>query len=417
MNNAITTESIAELVRSHGTIPAPDVGKHFGQPHWTREIESAAKPLIESGQITISAEHGVVWNHDFQGDLYIAVPHELKARRQWVMWRWAKREGEDKPTKPPYKPTSRFLNRQKAKNNDPYTWTDFQSVCKPRLSDTPCFGVLPKDYDDRGTECGCVFSGIGYVFSEDDPYCGIDIDDCLDDQENLKAWAEPIVKRLKAVAYGEVSPSGNGIKFWTKAKLPDSMNTGTKQPCEDGAIEAYHRKRYFTVTGRGKGEIADGQSEVDWLVEQYLKPEPLATRTEQGTHTPASSSNLSADEVIAKIKNSPQRYKFEALMKGDIKGYHHEDGKPDPSRADLGLCSILAYWSQEHAVIDAIFRQSDLIRPKWDKRHRADKATYGEMTIEEALSGKSETYQTKRKPQSKTKRRLYRDQKFYGRKR
>ena len=87
MNNAITTESIAELVRSHGTIPAPDVGKHFGQPHWTREIESAAKPLIESGQITISVEHGVVWNHDFQGDLYIAVPHELKARRQWVMWR------------------------------------------------------------------------------------------------------------------------------------------------------------------------------------------------------------------------------------------------------------------------------------------------------------------------------------------
>ena len=61
MQNNITTEAIAELVRSHGTIAALDVGKHFGQPHWTGLIESTAKPLIESGQITISADQGVVW--------------------------------------------------------------------------------------------------------------------------------------------------------------------------------------------------------------------------------------------------------------------------------------------------------------------------------------------------------------------
>ena len=75
-NHPITTEAIAELVRSHGTIPAPDVGRHFGQPYWTGEIESAATPLIESGQITISAEHGVVWNHD-SGDLSHAVPTDM----------------------------------------------------------------------------------------------------------------------------------------------------------------------------------------------------------------------------------------------------------------------------------------------------------------------------------------------------
>ena len=75
-NHPITTEAIAELVRSHGTIPAPDVGRHFGQPYWTGEIESAATPLIESGQITISAEHGVVWNHD-GGDLCLAVPTDI----------------------------------------------------------------------------------------------------------------------------------------------------------------------------------------------------------------------------------------------------------------------------------------------------------------------------------------------------
>ena len=57
----ITTVAIADFVKAHGTITAPAVGKHFGQPYWTGEIEKAAKPLIESGQITISSEQGVVW--------------------------------------------------------------------------------------------------------------------------------------------------------------------------------------------------------------------------------------------------------------------------------------------------------------------------------------------------------------------
>ena len=155
MENNITTEAIAELVRSHGTIPAPDVGKHFGQPYWTGDIESAAKPLIESGQITISSEEGVVWNHNFKGNLYPAVPQELKALRQWVLWREKQRDG--KPTKIPYQ-----VSGVKAKTDTPETWTDYQSAIEHR---------------DR-------FSGVGFVFSEDDPYCGIDLDNCLDANGN-----------------------------------------------------------------------------------------------------------------------------------------------------------------------------------------------------------------------------------------
>jgi len=32
------------------------------------------------------------------------------------------------------------------------------------------------------------------------------------------------------------------------------------------------------------------------------------------------------------------------------------------------------------------------MRPKWDERHRADGATYGQMTIEVALAGRTEFY-------------------------
>ena len=340
-------------------------------------------------------------------DIYSAVPQELKERRQWVMWRWAKREDEDKPTKPPYKPTSRFLNRQKAKNNDPYTWTDFQSVCKPRLSDTPCFGVLPEDYDDRGTECGCVFSGIGYVFSEDDPYCGIDLDDCLYRDENgkiqIKPWAQPIIDMLTPVAYAEVSPSGNGIKFWTRATLPEGIRHKAYIVIGADAIEAYDRLRYFTVTGRGKGVIADGRDAIDWLVEQHLTPEsapqplsnPQPTAPEQTTQdTNSANRTLSADEVIAQIRKSKNRHQFDALMAGDITDYGSQ------SEADMRLCYIIAFWTQDPTVIDTIFRQSKLYRKKWEEKHWStggEKALrygerYGEHTINKAIATTSETY-------------------------
>ena len=124
-----------------------------------------------------------------QDDPFPAVPAELKALRQWVAWREEQRDG--KPTKIPYQ-----VNRRKAQSNHHQTWTGYQTVC---------------DHRDG-------FSGIGFVFSADDPYCGIDLDDCLDAQGRMKAWAKPIVDRLKSVGYGERSPSGHGIKFWTRTR-------------------------------------------------------------------------------------------------------------------------------------------------------------------------------------------------------
>ena len=50
----------------------------------------------------------------------------------------------------------------------------------------------------------------------------------------------------------------------------------------------------------------------------------------------------------------------------------------------LLLCRILAFWCQrDFQQIDRLFRQSGLMRPKWDELH--GKETYGNMTIQEAV--------------------------------
>ena len=303
-----------------------------------------------------------------QDDPFPAVPAVLKALRQWVAWSKEQRDG--KPTKIPYQ-----VDGRKAQSNNPQTWTGYQTVC---------------DHRDH-------FSGIGFMFSADDPYCGIDLDNCLDAQGKLKAWAKPIVDRLKSVGYGERSPSGHGIKFWTRATLGTEAKHKAYVAEGADAIEIYDQLRYFTVTGRGKGDIGDGQQVIDWIVKHYLSRDEKQTES-QPTPSPKPPSQpardaLNTTEVISHIKASRQSAKFNALMAGNTTGHRSQ------SEADASLCGVIKFWSQEHAVIDAIFRQSALMRPKWDERHRGDGATYGQMTIEEALSGKSETYQPRRTPQ------------------
>ena len=333
-----------------------------------------------TGANTASFHEQLPENADFSiNDPFPRVPAELKARRQWVCWRAETRDG--KPTKIPYQTIKRKGEYLKAQSNQADTWTDYQTVC---------------DHLDN-------FSGIGFVFSSDDPYCGIDLDHCLDAQGKLKDWAKPIVDRIKGVGYGERSPSGNGIKFWTRATLPTEAKHKAYIVKGADAIEAYDQLRYFTVTGRGKGDIGDGQAVIDWLVQEHLSEPQRPTHTTD--RQPSATENLNAGEVIERIRASKQSAEFNALMAGNTTGHGSQ------SDADLRLCGVIKFWSQETAVIDTIFRQSALMRPKWDEKHRGDGATYGQMTIEKALSGNRETY-TQPRPARATNRRHARRERY-----
>ena len=90
-----------------------------------------------------------------------------------------------------------------------------------------------------------------------------------------------------ADTYMEVSPSGEGLKLWVKAKLPGS---GTKVLLDakgnvlrdaknprtdarvDGGIEMYDQSRFFTVTGRAFNgallQIEDHQADVVTLYQK-----------------------------------------------------------------------------------------------------------------------------------------------------
>src|SRR5436309_9285146 len=113
------------------------------------------------------------------------IPSELIPNKQWVGWRFAMRDG--KRTKVPVNP----LTGKPASSTDPSSWADLESAVK---------AVNVKKLD-----------GIGFVFTENDPYTGVDLDDCRNPETGeLAPWAAEIVESLSS--YSELSPSQTGIK-------------------------------------------------------------------------------------------------------------------------------------------------------------------------------------------------------------
>src|SRR5205823_3249213 len=101
---------------------------------------------------------------------------------------------------------------------------------------------------------------------------------------------------------------------------------------------------------------------------------------------PIQASGLSPEAVIQKAMSAQSGDRFARLWSGDTSGHGG-----DHSSADLALCRHLAFWTGgDHSTMDSLFRQSGLIRPKWDKR--CGSGTYGARTINKAISGTREFY-------------------------
>lgn len=132
-------------------------------------------------------------------------------------------------------------------------------------------------------------------------------------------------------------------------------------------------------------------AELDSFTAQYA---PVA-KEEAPAAIRSNTAGLTSDmiEIIEKIRQSKNGELFSVLFdRGDISRY-----KDDDSKADLALCGMFAFWFNKDArKMDEAFRASALYRDdKWDKMHSPTQ-TYGEMTIEKAITSlKGPGYQPK----------------------
>lgn len=166
------------------------------------------------------------------------IPMALKRTPRWVLWSLVEVTDNDgkKWKKLPVQADGRA-----AKSNDPNTWTDF-------LSAQEAYGTGH-------------FAGVGFVFDGTDALVGVDLDDCIDPATGdfTNPESEAIANKLDG--YMEISPSGTGVKIFTRANL------GAAHVDHEKGLEIYPKGRYFTVTGRKvRGEIPADPQDLSTIV-------------------------------------------------------------------------------------------------------------------------------------------------------
>jgi len=270
------------------------------------------------------------------------IPAELRDRRQWVAWRSEVRVG--RPTKVPVDPHT----GGRASSVDPATWATYREAL------------------------ACVEAdGIGFVFSADDPYVGVDMDNCVSRSGQIHPGAYRVVKLLSG--YVEFSPSGHGMHVIVRGSLGRGRHT-LATPWRD-ELAIYDRGRFFTMTDEGRGEPREAQDALSELIAFYF-PEP-------DDKPPVAHRQPLCDDDAGVVDRIMGDARTAALWAGDTSLHGG-----DHSAADMALCAHLAYFTGNDAArIDALFRRSALFRDKWDEP-RGD-GTYGSITIERALRGRS----------------------------
>lgn len=284
------------------------------------------------------------------------IPQELQTCSTWVLWQLdPPLKDSDKWRKVPYQ-----IDGRHASTTDPATWSDFGNIAASHL---------------RSPEQS---AGIGFVFVPSDGFIGVDLDQCIQGDGQITPEAQRVVDLLNS--YTEYSASGTGLHIICQGIIPEGKR-------RVGHIEMYAQGRYFTMTGRPISDrgIEERTAQLAQLHSSYFdKPVPKPSSNGHA-HVSSTSLSLADTDLLSLARRAKNGSKLDLLWAGNWETLYSSQ-----SEADLALLGILRFYSQDSWQLDRLFRQSGLMRDKWDEQH--GEQTYGQKTINYALAGVTETY-------------------------
>lgn len=299
---------------------------------------------------------------------YDAIPQELKALKRWGVFKKIWKPERGKYTKIPYDAET----GKEGRSNDESTWTDFATALT----------AFRRDEE---------YAGLAFFFKP--PYIGIDLDHVKDDIDRMVHGdvGENIVYDFVSAmkSYTEVSLSGEGIHIIIKGTLPEGKR-------RKGEIEMYDSGRFFALTGNSFNKINTINQPPDKVFHafyaKYINSESNVIQMAQAPQYGVS--DLSINQIIADALQSKTGNRFKMLMNGKWEGFYDSQ-----SEADLAFANDLAFWTaKDFGKMDTIFRQSGLMRDKYDEKH--GKVTYGVGLLNKAIAGTNSVYEPREKQSS-----------------
>jgi hypothetical protein len=283
--------------------------------------------------------------------IYENIPSELQELPHWVLWRYVWNKHTKQWGKVPYDAQT----LRPAKSNDASTWASFDAAHMIFVQGKGEFG------------------GIGFVFSADDEFVGIDFDNCIQDGKIIDPFVTEWIEKFDS--YTEKSVSGTGFHTIVKGACGGGFKTGN--------FEIYDRLRYFTFSGRvGKRKIIQRRQLKIEEFKKVLKPEE---KRAQPVRPVTGGSAPTVHEVLERAFNAKNGASLRALYEGNLNGHKSH------SEAVASLCWSFGFWTDRNpALLDAVVRGSGLFDSKWDSP-RGD-STWGSREVDEGIARCSEFF-------------------------
>lgn len=248
------------------------------------------------------------------------IPQELRAIPQWVCWRLELKPNTKKPSKIPINSAT----GARAKSTNRADWGTWERAIERLRADE-------------------TLSGVGFVFTSDDPYCGLDWDECYHEDGYVKKLQADQIRAFRS--YGERSQSGTGAHVIIKGSLPPE---GRRK----SGIEMYDRDRFFAVTGDRlpfcPKAVEHRQAELDALHAAVFKTNRKVTATLDVvvgdlTLDPAASPPLDLWEALC--ENDPKFKKAWLRKRTDF-----TDQSPSVYDQSMATRAAQASWTDQQIV-------------------------------------------------------------------
>ena len=252
------------------------------------------------------------------------IPTEIRQLNQWVICDMTLNE-KGEPKKFPLNPRTKQL----ADVTNPSTWGSFEEVIK---TGNPA---------------------IGFVFTVNDEYAVIDLDDKLSNpasEEDKKRFSQ-ILNAFDS--YTEISTSGRGAHIIIKGAVPKGINRSH--------VEVYSAGRYMIFTGNViRNKPIENRQELLTTLYNEMQPTLISEELDQVEAI------YSDAEISERASNAFNGEKYIALCNGEW-----QNSYPSQSEADFALLSIIAFYTKDNLQAIRLFRMTSL-----GKREKAQRDSY-----------------------------------------
>lgn len=299
----------------------------------------------------------------------------LKQYPQFILWESVQTPGKPKPDKIPCSLAGeRYVNA-----HDPIHWADFETAHFTAELLGPAYGVA-------------------FVFTANDPFFVVDIDNCL----TPTGWSDLALELISLLpgCLVEVSTSGKGLHLIGSGAVPPHAKKNTPL-----GIELYSELRFLAL---GNMETATGSAGLDctpsmpYIVATYFPQSAGSDAPIEWTSEPCEEWNGIEDdqaliEAMLKSRSGAAMFgggiTFSDLWFADAAALgrnfpSQSGGAWDGSSADASMAQMLAFWTGKNCErMERLMRQSALVRDKWDNH-----AKYIYMTITNACARQGDVY-------------------------